>query len=197
MSRIIVKNNGSLSGEVEISGSKNGAIPILAACVLSKGTNILKGIPNLSDIKIMLEILYSLGAEIEINKDEVRINCDKIKKYTTPYELVNKMRGSFLLAGALLSRHSHAKISMPGGCPIGTRPVDLHLKGFAQMGAEIEQSHGYIELSASRLHGEKIYLDFPSVGATENIIMAATLADGETIIENAAAEPRLWICRNF
>ena len=191
MSKIIVKNNGSLNGEILVSGSKNSSLPILASCVLTEGTNILKGLPDLSDIKLMFEILSSLGAKIDINYDETRINCEKISGYTTPYELVNKMRGSFLLAGALLSKYSHAQICMPGGCPIGARPVDLHLKGFAAMGAQISQGYGYIDLYAPKLHGAKIYLDFPSVGATENLIMAATLADGETIIENAAAEPEI------
>ncbi len=191
MPKIIVRNNGALHGEVNISGSKNSAIPILASCVLCKGTSILKGVPYLSDIQIMLEILSSLGASVSRFGDEITINCDNISKYSTPYELVNKMRGSFLLAGALLSKHSRAQICMPGGCPIGTRPVDLHLKGFSFMGAEISQNHGYIDLYSKKLNGAKIYLDFPSVGATENLIMAAVLAEGETIIENAAAEPEI------
>lgn len=191
MSKIIVKNNGALKGEIEVSGSKNSALPILASCVLTKGINTVKGLPNLSDIKIMYDILSSLGAKIDIHSNETIINCENITSYTTPYELVNKMRGSFLLAGALLAKYSHAQICMPGGCPIGTRPVDLHLKGFSAMGAQISQGYGYIDLYAPKLHGAKIYLDFPSVGATENLIMAATLADGETIIENAAAEPEI------
>lgn len=197
MSKIIVKNKVSLNGEVNISGSKNSALPILASCVLSEGTNIIQGLPNLSDIEIMYEILLSLGAQISVHTGEVSINCEKISSCTTPYELVNKMRGSFLLAGALLAKYSHARICMPGGCPIGTRPVDLHLKGFAEMGATISQGYGYIDLSAPRLHGANIYLDFPSVGATENLIMAATLAEGETVIENAAAEPEIEDLSNF
>lgn len=191
MSKIIVQNNGPLSGDVEISGSKNSALPILASCIMTEGTNTLLYVPNLSDIQIMYELLANLGAEIEINKKEVRINCEHITRFTTPYELAGKMRGSFLLAGALLAKYSHAQICMPGGCPIGTRPVDLHLKGFCAMGASISQGYGYIDLYAPHLHGAKIYLDFPSVGATENLIMAASLADGETIIENAAAEPEI------
>lgn len=197
MSKIIVKNNGALSGEVTVSGSKNSALPILASCLLTQGTNIIQGLPNLSDINIMYEILSSLGAQINIGKKETAVNCETITSCTTPYELVNKMRGSFLLAGALLARYSCARICMPGGCPIGSRPVDLHLKGFAAMGADISQGYGYIDLSAKKLHGAKIYLDFPSVGATENLIMAASLADGKTIIENAAAEPEIEDLAHF
>lgn len=197
MSKIIVKNSKPLSGEVEISGSKNSALPILAACVMTEGTVSLLSVPDLSDIRIMLEILSGLGAEINFENNSAQICCDKINKYTTPYELVNKMRGSFLLAGALLARFSRARICMPGGCPIGTRPVDLHIKGFIAMGAEVSNEHGYIELSAEKLHSAKIYLDFPSVGATENILMAACLAEGETVIENAAAEPEIKDLADF
>ena len=197
MSRIIVKNNGSLRGNVTISGSKNSSLPILAACILTNGKNIISGVPNLSDITTMYSLLEALGVNIDIHKDSVSVDCSNIVNYTTPYELVGKMRGSFLLAGALLSRLGKARISLPGGCPIGTRPVDLHLKGFSAMGADISQGHGYVDLSAKKLKGAKIYLDFPSVGATENIIMAATLAEGETIIENAAAEPEIVDLTDF
>lgn len=190
-SKIIISKSNNLSGEVCISGSKNSALPILASCLLTKGVNILHSIPLLSDINIMYEILKNIGAKIAFKKDIVEIDCSDIKSFEAPYELVSKMRGSFLLAGSLLAKYSRARICMPGGCPIGTRPVDLHLKGFAAMGSEISQGHGYIDLYAEKLHGAKIYLDFPSVGATENIIMAASLADGTTIIENAAAEPEI------
>ncbi len=191
MSNIIVKNSGQLSGDVEISGSKNSSLPILASCILTNGTNIIKNIPNLSDIRVMYSLLESLGAKIDVHDKKTIVNCDNISNFTTPYELVGKMRGSFLLAGALLARVGHAKIALPGGCPIGTRPVDLHLKGFAALGAEISQGHGYVEMKAEKLKGSKIYLDFPSVGATENLIIAAVKADGETVIENAAAEPEI------
>lgn len=198
MSKIIVKNSGPLMGEVDVSGSKNSALPILAATILTRGENSIYSLPDLSDVRVMYEILSSLGAEITFDKKNgAVINSENITNYTTPYELVNKMRGSFLLSGALLATHSHARICMPGGCPIGARPVDLHLKGFAELGAEISQGHGYIDLYAKKLHGAKIYLDFPSVGATENLIMAATLADGETVIENAAAEPEIEDLSNF
>lgn len=191
MSKIIVKNSGQLFGDVEISGSKNSSLPIMAACILTKGTNVIKNIPNLSDITVMASLLEDLGAVIDYSQNEMRINCENISGYTAPCESVGKMRGSFLLAGALLSRFGCAKIALPGGCPIGTRPVDLHLKGFAAMGAVISSGHGYVELKADKLKGAKIYLDFPSVGATENLIIAAVSAQGETIIENAAAEPEI------
>ena len=197
MSNIIVKNSGQLSGEVVISGSKNSSLPIIASCILTKGTNVISNIPNLSDINVMYCLLDSLGAKINTSKNKVEINCENISNFTTPYELVGKMRASFLIAGALLARVGHARIALPGGCPIGTRPVDLHLKGFGAMGVDISQGHGYVEMRAERLKGAKIYLDFPSVGATENLIIAAVLADGETVIENAAAEPEIVDLTDF
>lgn len=197
MSKIIVKNNGPLSGEVNISGSKNSALPIIAACVMTEGKNTLFSIPDLSDIQIMLEIISALGGEITKKGNSVTVCCDRINRSTAPYEPVNKIRGSFLLAGALLARFSSAKICMPGGCPIGSRPVDLHLKGFAAMGASVSHEYGYITLSAKKLRGASIYLDFPSVGATENILMAACLAEGDTVIENAAAEPEVADLADF
>lgn len=197
MPEIIVQNSGALSGEVMISGSKNSSLPILAACILTKGKNTILNIPELSDIKIMCSLLESLGARIDKHKNEITIDCENINSCITPYELVGKMRGSFLLAGPLLARMGRARISLPGGCPIGTRPVDLHLKGFSALGAEIERGHGYLDMKADKLIGAKIYLDFPSVGATENIIMAAVLAKGETIIENAAAEPEITDLAEF
>ncbi len=197
MSKIYVKNNGPLRGSVRISGAKNSALPILASCILGGRENILYNIPRLSDIDVMLELLSSLGARINIFDDKIIIDAGHIKSHTTPYELVCRMRGSFLLSGALLARYSKARICMPGGCPIGARPVDLHLKGFSLMGAEISNGYGYIDMSAEKLHGARIYLDFPSVGATENLVMAATLAEGETVIQNAAAEPEIEDLASF
>lgn len=191
MSGLLIENSDSLHGTVSISGSKNSSLPILAACLLCSGTNIIENIPFLSDIKIMCGILESLGAKIAFKNNRAEVNCENITSYTTPYEAVGKMRGSFLLAGALLSRTGHAKIALPGGCPIGMRPIDLHLKGFSSLGASITQGHGYVEMEAKELRGAKIYLDFPSVGATENIIIAAVTTPGETEIKNAAAEPEI------
>jgi len=192
--KLIVSESNSLRGTVRISGAKNSVLPILAASLLGDRESIIEEIPYLSDVKIMCDLLKSFGAKVEFsdNKTRLRINSNIIDNATAPYELVNKMRASILVMGPLLAKMGVAKISLPGGCAIGSRPVDLHLKGFAAMGAEITQDHGYIEATVKgRLRGSKIYLDFPSVGATENIMMAAVLAEGQTIIENAAIEPEI------
>ncbi len=191
MGSIIVKKSDNLTGEVVISGAKNSALPIIAASILTKGKNRLLSVPMLGDITVMLEILKNMGAEIECENGVVMIDASVINNIAPQYELSNKLRGSFLVAGPLLTRFGKAQISMPGGCAIGTRPIDLHLKGFASMGAQISKEHGYIDMRAKKLHGGKIYLDYPSVGATENIMMAAVLADGETVIENASLEPEI------
>lgn len=192
--KLIVSESNSLRGTVRISGAKNSVLPILAASLLGDRESIIEEIPYLSDVKIMCDLLKSFGAKVEFsdNKTRLRINSNIIDNATAPYELVNKMRASILVMGPLLAKMGVARISLPGGCAIGSRPVDLHLKGFAAMGAEITQDHGYIEATVKgRLRGSKIYLDFPSVGATENIMMAAVLAEGQTIIENAAIEPEI------
>lgn len=196
MSELIVKKNNALSGEVKISGSKNSSLPIMAACILSEEESRLFNVPDLSDINTMCKILEESGAKIGKYDDCLKIKCEKASGRLS-YNMVNKLRGSFLLAGPLLSRLGHVKIPMPGGCPIGSRPIDLHLKGFAALGADISQGHGFVELRAKKLRGKKIYLDFPSVGATENIIMAAATADGETVIENAATEPEIVDLADF
>jgi len=192
VSRFIITEAMPLKGRVKVSGAKNSVLPIIAASLLANGQSIIEEIPYLNDVKIMCELLRSLGAGVEITDNQIKVNADNIVNITAPYELVNKMRASFLVMGPLLARKGMARVSLPGGCAIGTRPVDLHLKGFASMGVDITQGHGYIEAKVnSRLKGSKIYLDFPSVGATENIIMAAVMAEGQTIIENAATEPEI------
>ena len=183
-----------LQGRIKISGAKNSILPILAASLLAEGESIIEDVSYLKDVKVMNDLLKALGAntEISLKENKISINCRQISAYTAPYDLVNKMRASFLVMGPMLARTGRARIPMPGGCAIGTRPVNLHLKGFSAMGAQISQFHGYIEGQVKgRLKGAKIYLDFPSVGATENIIMAAVLADGVTVIENAAIEPEI------
>lgn len=197
MSKIIVKKSGPLSGSVVCSGSKNAALPILASTILTHGKSVLYNIPALSDTSHMLSILSELGAVCSRTNNCVSIDFSQCTDFCTPYEHVSKFRGSFLLAAPLLARMGKARISMPGGCPIGNRPIDLHLKGFVALGAEAENGHGFVELSAKKLYGAKIYLDFPSVGATENLIMAAVLAEGETIIQNAAAEPEITDLSDF
>jgi UDP-N-acetylglucosamine 1-carboxyvinyltransferase len=194
VSKFVISEGAPLKGKVRVSGAKNSVLPIIAASILADGNSIIEEIPYLNDVKIMCDLLKSLGIGIEIieNQNRLRVMSQTITSTTAPYELVSRMRASFLVMGPLLAKVGIARISLPGGCAIGSRPVDLHLKGFAAMGAEITQGHGYIEAKINgKLKGNKIYLDFPSVGATENIIMAATLAEGQTIIENAATEPEI------
>ncbi len=198
MSKIIIENTPSLKGYIRVDGAKNAALPILAASLLAHGVSILEDTPKLKDVESMCELLQWLGPDIRIlENNTVQINSSRIRKYAAPYELASKMRASFLVMGPLLARRGRTRISLPGGCAIGTRPIDLHLKGFAAMGAKITQGHGYVEAKARKLKGAKIYLDFPSVGATENILMAACLAEGQTIIENAAVEPEIVDLANY
>lgn len=198
LSYIIVKESPPLKGSVRISGSKNAVLPIIAATLLAEGTSVIKGVPNLKDVQVMSELLRYLGAKVSIQGETLTIDASDIKQLEAPYNLVNKMRASFLVMGSLLSRFSKAKISMPGGCAIGSRPIDLHLKGFKALGAKIDSEHGYIEAAVeTELVGDKIYLDFPSVGATENIMMASVYAKGVTVIENAAEEPEIVDLANY
>lgn len=199
MSKFIVNHCQSLSGTVKISGSKNAVLPILAATLLTEDICHINNVPPLQDVCVMVDILKRLGASISFQKEKESIEsqAQKIEKFEEDYDLAVKMRASFLIMGPLLARFGKAKIPLPGGCPIGTRPVDLHLKGLTALGAKLKQEHGFIEIKAKKLLGNSIYLDFPSVGATENIMMAASLAEGKTIIENAAAEPEIIDLSNF
>lgn len=194
---IVVKESKPLKGTVRVSGAKNAVLPIIAATLLVDGVSVIKSVPNLRDVNVMSDLLRYLGAKVQYDGETLVVDATEIKETEAPYHLVNKMRASFLVMGSLLARFNTAKISMPGGCAIGTRPIDLHLKGFKAMGAEIISEHGYIEAAAQKLSGSKIYLDFPSVGATENIMMAAVLAEGTTTIENAAEEPEIVDLANF
>ena len=197
MSNILVRKTDILSGRVSVSGAKNAVLPIMAAALLTDEKSVILNVPNLSDVRLMQNLLKNMGCGISVHKDRLTIKNSENITDIAPYELINKMRGSFLLSGAVLAKKGHIQISLPGGCPIGTRPIDLHLKGFSALGADITQCHGYIDITAPKLCGAKIYLDFPSVGATENIMMASCLADGETIIENAAAEPEIVDLADF
>jgi UDP-N-acetylglucosamine 1-carboxyvinyltransferase len=173
-------------------------LPILVASLLSEGKVILEDIPRLSDVENITELLMSLGAKVVKNTDgTIEIDSTEISSCEAPYELIKKMRASFLVIGPLLARMGRAKVALPGGCAIGARPVDLHLKGLTALGANIELGHGYVEATATQLKGNRIYLDFPSVGATQDIMMAACLAQGQTIIENAAEEPEIVDLANF
>lgn len=185
--KITVKKSEHLHGEISAGGSKNAALPIMAASILCGKACSLYDIPTLADTENLKAIMRGLGVKIS---DE-NYDTSNLRDCMTKYDDAKKLRGSFLLAAPLLSRFGRAQIALPGGCPIGTRPIDLHLKGFRALGAEVETLHGMVDIKCKRLKGAKIYLDFPSVGATENLIMAAVTADGETLIENAAAEPEV------
>ncbi|MDO7786836.1 UDP-N-acetylglucosamine 1-carboxyvinyltransferase [Desulforamulus aquiferis] len=197
MDKIIINGGKSLEGNIRVSGAKNAVLPILAGSLLTTTTTRLLDVPNLADVGVISSVLKELGAEIEVKPGELDITVPNLIQTEAPYEYVRKMRASFLVMGPLLARAGEARISLPGGCAIGTRPIDLHLKGFAALGAEIKFGSGYIEAKAKQLKGAKIYLDFPSVGATENIMMAAVLAKGTTTIENAAEEPEIVDLANF
>ena len=197
MSKILVRKSQPLKGTVKIDGAKNSVLPIIAATLLAKDKSVLKGVPDLKDVHVISDLLRHLGAKVEFKDNILTIDATNINLFEAPYELVRKMRASFLVMGPLLARFKKTKISMPGGCAIGTRPIDLHLKGFKSLGARIDMDHGFVEASTDELIGTKLYLDFPSVGATENIMMAATLAKGTTIIENAAEEPEIVDLANF
>ena len=196
---VVMGMEGGLRGRVQISGSKNAALPILAACLLTEEICEIRNVPPLSDVRNMLELLRELGAKADFDEEKeiVSVQAKKIFQKDMELESAGKMRASFLAAGALLGRCGQAKLPLPGGCQIGSRPIDLHLKGFQVMGAKNKQEHGVVELTAKNLKGGEIYLDFPSVGATENIMLAAVLAKGKTIIQNAAAEPEICDLADF
>ncbi|MCQ2554155.1 MAG: UDP-N-acetylglucosamine 1-carboxyvinyltransferase [Clostridia bacterium] len=200
MAKYIVEKSGPLRGEVSISGSKNSVLPLMAAALLPEDECIIRSVPELRDVALMKEILASLGSEVtEIEEGTLSIHTENITSTQADFNLVNKMRASILVMGALLGRKGIARIPRPGGCAIGKRPIDLHLKGFQALGAIISEKEEYIEAVAGPqgLIGENIYLDFPSVGATENIMMAAVFASGTTYIENAAEEPEIVDLANF
>jgi UDP-N-acetylglucosamine 1-carboxyvinyltransferase len=188
---IVIKGGAILNGEVAVSGSKNAALPLLFSTLLTRERCVLRQVPALADVRTALSVLRHLGARVSQSPDghDVIVEARDVTATEAPYELVKTMRASFLVLGPLLARFGRARVSTPGGCAIGARPVDLHLAGLAKMGARIRISEGYVEAEADRLRGAKILLDFPSVGATQQLMMAAALADGTTIIENAAREP--------
>jgi len=191
LDRIIVRGGESLAGEVEVSGSKNATLPLLASAILTSKRSHFTNVPDLVDIKTMLNLLDSLGLEVCHKNSEVTV-AGEADGFEAPYDLVKTMRASALVLGPLLARYGRAKVSMPGGCAIGERPIDLHLKALEAMGAQIKLEHGYVLASApKKLKGAKVYFDLVTVTGTENIMMAATLADGTTVIENAAREPEV------
>lgn len=199
MEKIVVRGGRRLKGRVKVHGAKNAVLPIIAASILAaRGEHVIDEIPLLEDVKTITALLQSLGVSAELGEDHIRICAEKVTQTEAPYELVRKMRASFLVMGPLLARKKHARIPLPGGCAIGSRPIDQHLKGLEAMGAVFEIGKGFIEGRVpDRLRGARIYLDVASVGATENIMMAATLAKGRTVIENAAREPEIVDLANF
>ncbi len=219
MQKIIITGGERLKGRVRISGSKNAALPIMAATLLTNGVTTLSNIPRLKDVTTMARVLRTLGAKVEFKEGRLKIDTTNVDRFLAPYNLVKTMRASFLVFGPLLAKLGRARVSLPGGCAIGSRPVDLHLRGFEELGAEVSMGGGYTQVTPVRsktpeasaslvartsngvkrdgLLGAEIYLDFPSVGATENLMMAATLAKGKTTIENAAKEPEIVDLANF
>lgn len=199
MERIIVKGGRKLSGSVKIEGAKNAVLPILAASLLaSEGQSVIRNVPQLSDVSTLADLLSILKADVEVDKTKVIVDASNELSTHAPYELVSKMRASMLVMGPLLGRYGKCEVAMPGGCAIGSRPIEQHLKGFEKMGATFNTMDGFIEGKVDgRLKGAKILLDFPSVGATQNLMMGAALADGITVIENAAMEPEIVDLANY
>jgi UDP-N-acetylglucosamine 1-carboxyvinyltransferase len=197
LAKFVINGGNTLEGEVKINGAKNAALPILAAALLADSPSILKDIPDLRDVSNLCEIIKGMGARVERSGHTVEIDPKSLDKTETDKELAKKLRASYYILGVMLAKHGEARTSLPGGCNIGNRPIDLHLKGFKALGADVSLNHGIVEVKADKLVGDKIYLDYPSVGATINIMLAASRAEGKTVIENAAREPELVDLANF
>ena len=197
MSSYIIKGGNKIEGTVNISGSKNSSLPIIAATILNGGKSTLYNVPNIHDTQMMFEILKKIGGEVTKKSNKIIIDTSKINKYEIPEDLMRQMRSSVIFVGGLIGKYKKVTFSYPGGCDIGTRPIDLHLKAFEKLGINISKNYGNISCICDKIIGEKINLDFPSVGATENIILAAVLAEGTTKIENAAREPEIIDLQNF
>ncbi|HEY0310395.1 MAG TPA: UDP-N-acetylglucosamine 1-carboxyvinyltransferase, partial [Luteimonas sp.] len=192
MQKIVVEGGVPLRGEVRISGAKNAVLPILCAGLLADAELVVRNVPNLHDVKTTLRLLAELGCGITLDDSfTIRIDPTRITSHVAPYELVKTMRASVLVLGPLLAKFGAAEVSLPGGCAIGSRPVDQHIKGMQALGADVVVEHGFIKASAKRLKGARVVFDMVSVGATENVLMAATLAEGRTVLENAAKEPEI------
>lgn len=197
MKKIVICGGKKLSGQVQIHGAKNSLLPILAAVILSKGQTVIDNCPPLSDVITMLDLLKCIGCKVEYGNNQVHIDTSNISNYKMDDCLMNKLRSSIFILGPLLARLNHAELGYPGGCDIGIRPIDLHLKGLKDLGVNVVEKEGHIICSCKHLIGNEVYLDYPSVGATENIMMAASLAQGATIIVNAAKEPEIIDLQNF
>ena len=198
MEQYVIKGGNPLYGEVEIGGAKNAALPILAAAIMTDETVTIENLPNVRDINVLLQAIEQIGAKVErVNEHKVKINGSFIHDFVVDNEFIRKIRASYYLIGAMLGKYRKTAVALPGGCDIGSRPIDLHKKGFCAMGAEVDISHGLFQVEAEHLIGTHIYLDKVSVGATINIMMAAALAEGKTVIENAAKEPHVVDVANF
>ncbi|MEW5818915.1 MAG: UDP-N-acetylglucosamine 1-carboxyvinyltransferase [Cyanobacteriota bacterium] len=195
--KIIIKGGKPLTGEVTIGGAKNAVLKIMAAALLVDGICEINNVPELTDVHTMTEVLKHLGPNVEFSKGRMVIDSSTLSNFVAPYDFVSKMRASFIVLGPLLARCGQAKVALPGGCAIGERRIDLHVKGLQALGAEVSINHGYVEAKASKLTGTEIHLDRPSVGATENLMLAATLAEGSTVLINAAQEPEIVDLANF
>ncbi len=198
MERYVIKGGNPLAGEVEIAGAKNAALAILASAIMTDETVLIENVPNVRDTNVLLEAIQEIGAIVErVDRSRIKVNGSTITNVSVDYEFIKKIRASYYLLGALLGKYKHAEVPLPGGCNIGSRPIDQHLKGFRALGASVEIKHGAIVTQAEKLKGSHIFLDMVSVGATINIMMAASLASGRTIIENAAREPHVVDVANF
>ncbi|HRS01655.1 MAG TPA: UDP-N-acetylglucosamine 1-carboxyvinyltransferase [Bacteroidota bacterium] len=197
MDKLVIEGGRTLKGSVKISGAKNGSLALIPATLLAPGVYHLYNTPTLRDVWTMSQLMNSLGAFCELNDHDLFIDTNKINKFEAPYELVKKMRASFYVLGPLVARYGYAKVSLPGGCAWGPRPVDLHLKGLEKLGAEIEIEEGYVIAKAKKLQGARFHFDISSVGATGNVLMASTLARGTTILTNAAIEPEITALARF
>lgn len=197
MEKLVIEGGNKLSGTIRVHGAKNASLPILAGCILNSGKSILYDCPSISDVEVSTKILEKLSISAKREGDTYLVDSSHMNSYEIPDDLMREMRSSIVFLGAIVARMGRARLSMPGGCELGPRPIDLHLKSLRHMGVAISEDHGFINCMAKELHGAKIYLDFPSVGATENVMLTAVLAKGETVITNAAKEPEIIDLQNF
>jgi UDP-N-acetylglucosamine 1-carboxyvinyltransferase len=189
--RLVVRGGRRLAGTVVVSGAKNSALKLMAASLLAPGVSVLHNVPDIQDVRTMQEVLEYLGAVVEFDEGTMSVDTTEVQSHVAPYDLVQRMRASIQIMGPLVARFGQAKVAMPGGCNLGPRKIDIHLRGLAEMGGVVRSDHGFVEVTAEKLRATNIFLDYPSVGATENLIMAAVLAEGTTTLENAAREPEI------
>lgn len=189
--RLLVRGGSRLCGQVAVSGAKNSALKLMAASLLASGVSVLHNVPDIQDVRTMQEVLEYLGADVEFAGGTMTVDTTSVQSHVAPYDLVQRMRASIQIMGPLVARFGEARVAMPGGCNLGPRKIDIHLRGLADMGAAVRSDHGFVEVTASRLHGIDMFLDYPSVGATENLLMAAVRAEGTTTLENVAREPEI------